>query len=227
MGEDIKKLGFDLSNIVVDDKRVEEYERQQAEQWEKDRRATLEHDYKHLSGAPAKYLKESLETYKPLPENEKTFNWLCGFVSAVEQKKNTKNLVYLGGENGTGKTHLGCGMIRRLGGKMVTSLELCITFDSCRDFNSPMTRIQYLKKLCSNDVLVIDEVGRGIPAIEKLVYPYLVNEFYGSGKLLVYLGNIERNDFDKIIGNAGADRFAEVGIYFSLIGDSHRRIKNK
>ena len=184
--------------------------------------AELEENYFKTSGVPQRYFSESLETYKTTPENEKVYKWILGFVQAVKNKQNKINIIYLSGKFGTGKTHLGCGMIRALGGYIITSLELCITYDSCRDFKADMTRIQLLKKICKHKLFVIDEVGKGIPYIEKEIYPYIVNEFYGSGNLLVFLGNKSREEFIDIIGEAGADRMREVGVYLSLIGDSCR-----
>jgi hypothetical protein len=143
------------------------------------------------------------------------------FLSALDANYN----IILYGPPGTGKTHIGCGIIRELGGYILTSLELCITYDSCRDFKATETRIQFLKRLCQNKVLVIDEVGKGIESIEKQILPYIINEFYGSGHLLVFLGNGSNDDFNKIVGEASADRMSESGVYMSLIGDSIRKRK--
>ncbi len=226
-----EKKGFNLQSLnfnfsAVDDTQVEAMEKREAELREKERRAELESNYIKSSGVPKRYFSESLETYRPTnEENKKVFEWIYKFVEKVEQKENTKNLVYLSGKFGTGKTHIGCGIVRRLGGFIITSLELCITYDSCRDFKATETRIQYLKKLCGASVLVIDEIGKGVAGIEKEIMPFIVNEFYGSGKLLIFLGNENKEQFNKIIGEAGADRFAEAGIYFSLIGESNRQKK--
>jgi hypothetical protein len=68
-------------------------------------------------------------------------------------------------------------------------------------------------------------VGKGIESIEKQVLPYIINEFYGSGHLLVFLGNGSNDDFNKIIGEASADRMSESGVYIPLIGESIRKRK--
>lgn len=221
---EIKMLNFDcLSDLQPDnDERVVEFEKQQAELREQKRKENLEQAYLKNSNIPLRYKKESLQTYKPAPENVKVYNWLCKYVEAVKEKRNTKNLLYINGFFGTGKTHLGCGIIRELGGYILTSLELCITYDSCRDFKATETRIQFLKRLCQNKVLVIDEVGKGIPSIEKEILPYIINEFYGSGNLLIFLGNGDNSDFDKIIGEASIDRMKETGVHISLVGESIR-----
>ena len=207
------------------DEAVRRYEQEQREEALKIERARLEENYKKYSGVPSRYLTESLETYKPTAENQKIYDWILGFVNSVKAGKNTTNIICLLGKFGTGKTHLGCGIIRQLGGKILTSLELCITYDSCRDFKSDMTRIQYLHKLCESPVLVIDEVGKGIGNIEKEILPYIVNDFYGSGRILIFLTNESRETFNKIIGEAAIDRMNEIGVYFSLIGESNRKRK--
>lgn len=218
----IKKI---CSSIVGNDKIVEEYEQKQKMEKERIRFMELEENYFKFSNVPLRFFKESLETYNPTPENMKTFKWILGFTEAVNNKSNKKNIIYLSGKFGTGKTHLGCGMIRKLGGMIITSLELCITYDSCKDFKADKTRIQFLKWICSKNVLVIDEIGKGISSIESEIVPYIINDFYGSGKILIFLGNKSRDEFEKIIGSAGKDRMEEVGCYLSLIGESNRSKK--
>ena len=203
----------------------EEYEKKERElQEQKAKKLIAERDrwYKEHSGAPSKYWEESFDTYKPTQENKMTYEWLKGYVCAVQSKTNTKNLVFISGEKGTGKTHLGCAFVREMKGRILTSFELCTTYESCKDFNSQKTRIQYLKEICSYPVLVIDEIGKGVPAIENLVMPFIVNEFYGSGKILVFMGNINAESFHKIIGEDGEDRMKEKGVYLTLTGESQR-----
>lgn len=218
------KVNFDfLSNLTpMRDEEIEQAERILAEEKRKERKISLESDYFYKSNVPKRYLKESLETYHPAKENEGVYKWVKGFVKAAENKENTKNLIYLNGTFGSGKSHLGCGIIRELGGYIMTSLELCITYDSCRDFKATETRIQFLKRICQYKVLVIDEIGKGIERIEKEIMPYIVNEFYGSGNILIFLGNGSRSDFNAVIGEAGVDRFAESGVYLALTGESMR-----
>lgn len=197
-----------------------EEEQRQLRQKEKEERK-IKH-YKEESGAPSRYWNESLDTYKPTQENAGTFNWIKGFMHAVHEHKNSKNIVFITGKRGTGKTHIGCGIVRELEGTIITSFDMCIEFDSCRDFNSKETRIQYFERLCNNDVLVIDEVGKGIESIEKQLIPNILNEFYNSGKILFLLGNINKDDFNKLITDDGVDRMNEVGVYLSLSGESFR-----
>lgn len=224
--ENKEKKGFNFSFLesirIEDDEKIIELEKQEEERQEEERKRKLEENYKKI--APFRYLNESLETYKASPENKKSYDWILGFCKAVENHKNKKNLIYLNGKSGTGKTHLALGMIRELGGQLITSLELCITYDSCRDFNSSKTRIQFLKDLCRQKVLVIDEIGKGIERIEKEIVPYIINEFYNdSGKILIFTGNEKNEDFEKLIGESSTDRFNGNGIYLSLVGESQRK----
>lgn len=214
-----------LLNTKIDDKAVEELERQERELQDSIKRDKLERNYKNDSGVKERYLKESLLTYKPTEENRRVYEWLLGFSDSVEKGTNTKNLLFISGKYGTGKTHLGCGLIRKLGGKIFTSLELCITYDSCRDFRATETRIDFIHRICTSPVLVIDEVGKGIKAVENEILPFIVNEFYSNGQLLVFLGNCGNEEFKKIIGEAGADRFNESGVFLALTGESKRCIK--
>ena len=222
--EEEKKPNFDfLKNLtVLDDEKINAIEKQKEEEQKKALKEKKEQAYKTISNIPIRYQNESLETYKAAAENKNAYEWICGFTEAVEKKQNTKNIIFLTGKFGTGKTHLACGMIRKIGGYLFTSLELCITYDSCRDFNAPQTRIQFLKNICNKKILVIDEIGKGIISIEKEIMPYIINEFYGSGNILVFVGNVNKEEFEKIIGEAGADRMREVGICITLTGESKR-----
>ena len=220
---DIKQgFHFDPEAFQANDEWVEQKTKEQEELRKKEEQRKLEEHYRKESGAPARFFEESLDTYVPSEANKRLYDWLKGFIAAVQNNTNSKNIVFISGQRGTGKTHLGCGITKALKGRIITSFELCITYDSCRDFNSPMTRIQYLKSLCNEPVLVIDEVTKGIESIEKMILPFIVNEFYGSKKVLIFLGNCSKESFDKIISEDGVDRMNEVGVYFSLVGESMR-----
>lgn len=212
-----------LNDIEIkDDAEIEELERKRIEEAEERRQERLRKHFLTESGVPLRYLNESLKTYIPLEENRKKFEWICGFVDSVKRGENKKNILYVSGKFGTGKTHIGCGMIRELGGLIVTALGLCIAYDSCRDFKATETRMEFLKRHCSQRLLIIDEVGKGIDKIEREIYPYMVNEFYGNRNTLVFLGNADKAEFDSLIGEAGADRMREVGVYMALTGESRR-----
>lgn len=213
-----------LKNLKVDDNWVAETERKREEEARAERKRRLEDNYRSI--APARYLDEGLETYKPTEENRKSFEWLLKYCQTVEKGENTKNLLYLNGKSGTGKTHLALGILKRLGGFFITSLEMCITYDSCRDFRASMTRIEWLNKLCQNKVLVIDEVGKGVGTIEKEILPFIINYFYNNRKMILILtGNETSENFHRIIGESGADRFCESGVMLPLCGDSYRKGK--
>lgn len=161
------------------------------------------------------YSKVLIQNIEKLTEKKEM---MCIYVENENHLYLTKDYIV------THNTHLALGIIRRLGGEIITSLELCITYDSCRDFNSSMTRIQFLKKLCGQKVLVIDEAGKGIEKIEKEILPYIINEFYNdSSKILIFTGNEKNEDFIKLIGESSADRFRGNGLYISLIGESYRK----
>ena len=213
-----------LKNLKVDDNWVAETELKRKEEARAERKRRLEDNYRSI--APARYLDESLETYKPTEENRKSFEWLLKYCQTVEKGENTKNLLYLNGKSGTGKTHLALGVLKRLGGFFITSLEMCITYDSCRDFRASMTRIEWLERLVGHHLLIIDEVGKGLERIEREILPYIVNVFYNDQKkILIMTGNETAENFRGIIGESGADRFCESGVMLPLCGDSYRKGK--
>lgn len=211
-----------LETMQVDDAWVEQREREEAEEKRKENLEAKEKWYREKSGAPERYWGESFDTYKASEQNARASEWLRGFCKAVRERRNTKNIVYLEGQRGTGKTHLGCAFVRELSGLIMTSYRMCLTYDSCRDFSSRETRVEFFDRLCGSPVLVIDEVGKGIKGIEEQLLPQLVDAFYNSGRVLLMLGNLERSRFEKLITEDGRDRMNEVGVYFSLVGESHR-----
>ena len=101
----------------VDEKKVEEYEKQQADI----QRQKAQERYEQ-SGVPMKFFNESIETFTAETETEKKV-----VESIIDYANNPADrILILYGNNGTGKTHLACGVIRKYGGWYITSSLFCI-----------------------------------------------------------------------------------------------------
>lgn len=68
----------------------------------------------------------------------------------------------------------------------------------------------------------MDEIGRGTQS-EKMLLPYLINQFYEKENRLVLITNLEKEDFIKLVGEATTDRLKEVCSTLTFTGESKRK----
>lgn len=176
------------------------------------------------SGVPKRYWNESFDTYKPQNDEEKhNVERLRFFV----EEKNNKVLV-LCGNNGTGKTLLGCAVIRERGGIYKPMLKLVYEVDSSMSFKASQTKTQLLDRLCEQKMLVLDEVGRGVQQERQgeLLY-YILNERYGAMLPTVMISNLSKTELVKFLGEAVKDRLNETCEFLEFTGKSYRGTKRQ
>lgn len=103
------------------------------------------------SGVPRFLWNDSLRTYHPRTEEEKTnYEKILAFVTNDE---NHITLI-LTGRCGTGKSHLGAGIINSLGGKMIDADTLLLQVDSGDNFKSSENKLEILSRFSSYKLLV-------------------------------------------------------------------------
>ena len=108
-------LKFDLSTLVTDEKKVEEYERQ----LEENERLAEQKSFE-ASGVPEKFWKESFETFSTDSEKD-----IVVYDTVKKFAENPANRVLiLCGENGNGKSHLASAVTRVCGGEYILSSML-------------------------------------------------------------------------------------------------------
>lgn len=209
-----------LNNIVVDSHKAEEYEKMIKNQTMKEEKASLEYNFKHISGVPKRYLQESLGTWECSSEGDiVNLRTIQHFV----ETKNQNKILALLGNYGTGKTHLGCSIIREMGGLYITSQKLCIEYESGSDFKAEANKMQILRKYSTAPMLIIDEVGRGFkPDLEKEIISFIISERYANDLPMGIISNFKKDGFVRFIGDAMYDRFSEVGIILEFLGRSKR-----
>ena len=193
------------------------------EKEEKEHAARMKLEAYRKSGAPERYQNESLDTYTVTNDMQRT-----GRTAAAEYIQDVKRGLFktlvLIGTAGTGKTHLACAVIRETGGKYRTAAEIVEEIRRAKSFSADETEAEILRKYTRCEVLVIDEIGRGISATdEKYMLYQVLNARYNARKPTVLVSNFTKAEFLQYIGVAVADRLVESAEVYELIGDSYRR----
>ena len=197
---------------------VAEQERQ--EELERKREKLLAHYRSDKSGVPERYQHESLDTYNGW--NDETKAALAKVRSFV--KSSGGRALVMCGTCGTGKTHLGCGIIRERGGIYRTMLRLVYEVDGTMSFKAKESKIQLLDRFCFAPMLVLDEIGRTHcrEDVQLELASYLVSERYANNKPTVLITNLEKMKFVEWFGMAVKDRLNETGEVIEFKCESFR-----
>jgi gp21 len=205
-----------LSNITPEDDEIV-LERERKLQEEK----RLIH---YRQTVPEKFFKESLDTYK-VDNSEKLHasNKARSFVKAIKCKR-FQTLIFLGNV-GTGKTHLACGIIRECGGLYRLASAIVEEIRRAKSFKATETEADILHNYGQTNLLIIDEIGRTLSAIEEQYMIYqIINERYNRLKPTILISNQTKKDFLQYVGIATADRLTESAEVVELRGQSYRAI---
>lgn len=137
--------GIEVENLSPEEleKINAEWEEQQKRDAQEERKKRLEEHYRNTkeSGINKRYLNESIETFRAETENEKKNKFAVQ--NYIEGKG--RQMLLLLGKYGTGKTHLGCAVIRAMGGRFISSFELCTLYEMGADFNATQNRLEVLQ----------------------------------------------------------------------------------
>jgi len=209
----VKKINDELRNMGVDpaapqETRTEE-ERRQAQ--EKAFKAMLEE-----SGIPDRFFHATLTGWVPEgPEEAKVksrlYSWMCQI-----GKLGCPSFA-LQGTYGTGKTHLGCGILldrfkANQDGLYTTAMGYTTKIKESYRKDSPEPGSTILERHAAAGLLVLDEIGRQFESeAEKLYLFDLMNERYNKKKPTLFLTNLSVTEFKAFIGDAITDRIREGG----------------
>ena len=215
-----KKLSFNLNVLeVVTDEKFAAYERQQE-------LYRLQEKYERYkkSGVPAKFFKESLDTFIAKTNEEKK-----NLKTVREFTENPKNkILLLCGNNGNGKSHLLSGIIRKCGGEYITSSQLCVEYEAATSYHSERTKEQILRHYSTEvSMLVIDECGKYTlnEKLEQFLLVYIFCTRYeydlpsGAGT------NADKKEFIEFLGKSFFDRCTEVCTTLDFTGPSKRQAR--
>ena len=184
----------------------ERMEREQEAEREVERLALKQKRYEY-SGVPKKFFKHSIDTYQARDTFQKNAKEsVAEYISDPENK-----MLLLCGNNGTGKTHLGCAVLRECEGIYITSFKLCVEYESGSDFKSKRNKLEVLDFYVKQKMLVIDEVGRfSDEKTEKAIIPAIINMRYEDDLPTVIISNLSKNEIVSYFGKATYDRMTET-----------------
>lgn len=226
--DDIKPTGIfplfsALKNVKkMTDKELEELREKMDAEREQEREEyaqILRQKRYEQSGVPKKFYPHSIDTYSAHTDFQQSVK--AQVAAYIADAKNKMLLLY--GNNGTGKTHLGCAIIRALGGRYTTSFNLCIEYEDGLNFHAKRTRSEILDFYTAQKVLVIDEIGRFSDAkTEKILIPALINMRYEDDLPTVIISNLSKKEIIEHFGKATYDRMTETCTAIDFQGESMR-----
>lgn len=208
-------LNIDLTQYSERDAEIAEMERKQAERDKIER-------YKRQ--APARYLNESIDTYKAETKAQiKAKTATQDFINAVDCGVFC-SLIFIG-TVGTGKTHLALSIIRECGGLYRLSSNIVEELRRAKSFTAKESEAEILDNYGSARLLVIDEIGRGEAVAEEQYMLYqIINERYNRRKPTILISNKTKKDFLNYIGIAAADRLTESAQVVEFTWQSYRAV---
>ena len=184
----------------------EKMKKEQEAEREEERLLLKQKRYEY-SGVPKKFFNHSIDTYQARDTFQKDVKEaVSGYISDPQNK-----MLLLCGNNGTGKTHLGCAIIRECEGIYITSFKLCVEYESGSDFKSKRNKLEVLDFYVKQKMLVIDEVGRfSDEKTEKTVIPAIINMRYEDDLPTVIISNLSKKEIVEYFGKATYDRMTET-----------------
>lgn len=209
-------ISFDLSEIIEDDQRVSQYEKQ----LEENELLSKQRKYES-SGVPEKFWKESFETFSTESEKDKA---VYDKVKQFSEKPANRVLI-LCGENGNGKSHLASAVTRVCGGEYILSSMLCVKYDSATGYKADMTREQVLLHYSKIKMLVIDECCKYFldENLEKFLLMQIIIMRYENNLPTVLGTNANKQAFIQFLGKAVYDRLTEVCTTIEFNEESKRK----
>ena len=171
---------------------------------------------------PKMFLKASFENYRTETDSEKEALKESKLLVQRIKDGDCNEVLMFYGNFGTGKTHLGCSMLREVFGTYVSSFNLCVEYQSCTDFKSKQNKLQMLKKYTTEPLLIIDEIGRGNSNIEFEILPQIVNQRFENMLPTVLITNLDKMMLNDRLGKATVDRLNECCVSVNFTGKSKR-----
>ena len=203
---------MDSAEFEEHDKRLDEYER-------RERLERIKTFHEHC-GLDSDFFGATIDFEKYSPDVKKS---LKQFVEKV--KNGEGGFLIINGNVGTGKTSAAAAVMNELLiGTYLDMLELDLKLDSASRFNSQESKENYMHKLASCRLLVLDEVGR-FPERkqeEQLILFYLLNRRFQNKRPTIICTNMTSKEFADFMGQALIDRIRSNRIRIELNGKSLR-----
>ncbi len=165
---------------------------------------------------PPRYQPRSLETYQVEGPGQKQALEVCQTYAGNIKRTlaEGQNLLLIGSE-GTGKTHLACGVARRFLESGHTALyvrtaELISMVRETWRPDSKKTERRVIRELTEPDLLIIDEVGvQGKTENEQQILFNVINGRNEQMRPVILISNLDAEDIKKVLGARSYDRIRE------------------
>lgn len=184
------------------------------------------------SGVRGRYVEATFDTYRAeTPQQRRALQACRQFVDAAMAGE--ASTLFLLGRPGTGKTHLGCAIVRAVierearAAHIVTVSafvrDLRATWDRARASDDASTEEQVLRRYGHAAMLVLDDVGAAFQsqAAEKHLLD-LVDERYTHQLPTVVASNLNEAELQAAVGERTFDRLSERAKCVTFTWPSHR-----
>lgn len=151
---------------------------------------------------------------------------LYKFIEKVNNKEG--GFLIINGTVGTGKTSAAASVMNELlMGTYLDMPEMELKLNTADRFNSSENREQFLHRLASCELLVLDEIGR-FPERKNTEQPilfYLLNRRFQNKRPTIVITNMSSKEFADFMGQALIDRIRSDRIRIEMNGDSLRHLQ--
>lgn len=179
------------------------------------------------AGVPPRYLSKAIDSFNvSTPERKKSWLAVKEFSDNLDQSLSSGRCLVLIGGVGTGKTHLACGLVRKVvengkSAKFTTVQKLIREVRSSWGTNQEQAVINAITK---HDLLVIDEVGvQAGSENEKNILFDIINSRYEEMRSTVIITNCDIDGIRSYLGERVVDRLRENGgRLIRFTGNSYR-----
>lgn len=221
----VKKTGcaaIDAFSSWLDAQRADWAERDEEIRLMEEERDRREKEERYRTKVPRRYWNENLGTFTTGSEERLDGRKTAERFARAVKHGDFRTLVLLGSV-GTGKTHLACGIIYECGGLYRLAPALVEEIRRARSFSAKETESYILGFYGDANLLVVDEIGRGVAAADEQYMLYqIINERYNRRKPTVLISNQSKKDFLNYVGIAAADRLTESAQVVEFTGPSYR-----
>lgn len=183
------------------------------------------------AGIPDRFLDKSLKSFDAdTPEKQVALDFAVDYADNFASVLKTGRSAILIGKPGTGKTHLACGIGKRVIRNHRASVLFITVLRAMRSIKdtwvkgSEVSETQAIDALVAPDLLILDEVGVQFGSdFEKNTLFDVLNERYERRRPTLFLSNLTKKEIEGYLGERVMDRLREDGgKVISFTWESHR-----
>lgn len=179
---------------------------------------------------PARFQDRSLDSFAATTiGQQRALKIARRFVDSFSAPESRGASLVLAGKPGTGKTHIACGIARKLietQQKTAVFMSVLQALRHVKDTyrrDSDRSESDAIADLIEPDLLILDEVGAQIGSEhEKMLMFEIINERYQGCRSTLLISNLNADELGQFLGDRVTDRFRESGAIVAFDWESHR-----